>query len=221
MNEARRYSYRLFWSFLFAASFAFVEAAVVIYLRALYYPQGFAFPLQILAPDHIPVELIRELSTLIMIAAVACLAATRPWKRFGYFIFVFGIWDIFFYLWLKLSINWPASLLDWDILFLIPLPWIGPVIAPLLVALMMTTCGLLIILRMNRGQSLRLTTASVVLFLLGTVVILYSFISDTGATLGGMEPLPYRYELLAIGLVLYGAAFFTIRTIPALPREPA
>ena len=155
-----------------------------------------------------------------MIAAVACLAATSPWKRFGYFIFIFGSWDIFFYIWLKLSINWPASLLDWDILFLIPLPWIGPVIAPLMVALMMTTCGLIIILRMNRGQSLRLTMASVVLFLLGTAAILFSFISDTGATLRGLEPLPYRYELLAIGLVLYGGAFMTIKTIAALPREP-
>jgi len=33
------------------------------------------------------------------------------------------------------------SLLDWDILFLLPLPWWGPVLAPVLIALLMIVWG--------------------------------------------------------------------------------
>ena len=209
---------RLLWVFLFAVAFAFVEAAVVVYLRALYYPEGFVFPLRIFATDHIAVELARELSTMVMIAAVACVAATRPWERFALFIYAFGIWDIFFYLWLKVAINWPLTLIDWDILFLIPLPWIGPVIAPVLVALTLAICGVLLVLRLERGLAVHLTVLSVALWLCGTGVILYSFLSDTEATLRGMMPLPYRYELLGIGLVLYIVAFRTLKTLRASPE---
>jgi hypothetical protein len=208
---------RLFWAFIFAAAFAFVEAAVVVYLRALYYPGGFVFPLRVLSTEHIAVELAREFSTLVMIMAVASIAAVRSWERFALFIFIFGIWDIFFYLWLKVCINWPATLFDWDILFLIPLPWIGPVIAPVLVALTLVVCGAAIVLRIDRGIIIRLTAASIVLWACGTAVILYSFIYDTAATLRGMVPLPYRYELLAIGLALYIASFLTLKTVKAVP----
>ena len=217
MKETAPAMRRLFWAFLFAAAFAFVEAAVVVYLRALYYPGGFAFPLRVLATDHIAVELAREFSTLAMILAVASITAVRSWERFGFFIFIFGVWDIFFYLWLKVCINWPLTLFDWDILFLIPLPWIGPVIAPLLVALALTVCGTIIVLRLERSTVIRLTVASVALWLCGTAVILYSFVCDTEATLRGTMPLPYRYELLGIGLALYIAAFVTLKTTKASP----
>jgi hypothetical protein len=210
-------SKRLIWAFLFAAAFAFVEAAVVIYLRALYYPDGFVFPLRVLSMDHITVELAREFSTLVMIVAVASIAAIRSWERFALFMFIFGVWDIFFYLWLKVCIHWPATLFDWDILFLIPLPWIGPVIAPVLVALTLTASGAIILLRLERGTTIRLTAASIALWLCGTAVILYSFIHDTGATLRGMMPHPYHYELLAVGLVLYIASLVTLKTIKASP----
>ena len=214
MTDTRPAMRHLLWAFLFAVAFAFVESAVVVYLRALYYPEGFVFPLHVLATRHVSVELTRELATLIMIAATASLAAIRPWERFGFFIFIFGVWDIFFYVWLKLSINWPVTLFDWDILFLIPLPWIGPVIAPVLVALTLAVCGVIIVLRSSRGMIMQLTLGSFILWLSGTAAILYSFMSDTGATLGGMMPLPYRYELLGIGLFLYGAAFAAVKTSP-------
>ncbi len=217
MTATRAMAGRLLWAFLFATAFAFVESAVVIYLRALYYPGGFSFPLRLLATDHVAVELAREFSTLVMIGAVASLAATRPWERFGFFIFTFGVWDIFFYFWLKVCIGWPTSLLDWDILFLIPLPWIGPVIAPVLIALMLAVCGVLIVFRSGRGMAMRVLPATIALWLCGTAVILYTFLVDAGATLHGMMPLPYRYELLGFGLLLYGAAFVTIRTSTVSP----
>lgn len=213
MRDNRPAARGLLWACLFAVSFAFVESAVVVYLRALYYPAGFTFPLRTLPTDHIVVELLREFSTLVMMGSVAFLASTRAWERFGYFLFIFGVWDIFYYVWLKVFLNWPASLLDWDILFLIPLPWIGPVIAPVLIALAMAVAGILFVLRSLRGMVMRLTAAAVVLWMCGTAVILYSFIADTGATLRGLMPEPYRYELLAVGLVLYAAAFAAIKTM--------
>jgi hypothetical protein len=203
---------RLLWASLFAVAFAFVESAVVIYLRALYYPGGFVFPLRVLAMNHIVVELARELSTIIMIGAVAVLAGVTAWERIGFFIFIFGIWDIFFYGWLKVCVNWPLTLFDWDILFLIPIPWIGPVIAPVLVALTLTICGTIIVLRFRRGIAMHITLVPIGLWLCGTAVILFSFVTDTGATLGGLMPRPYRYDLLGIGLLLYILAFATLKT---------
>jgi hypothetical protein len=176
--------------------------------------------LRVLATDHIAVELARELSTLIMIGTVAVLAGFRAWERLGFFLFVFGVWDIAFYLWLKVCINWPMSLFDWDILFLIPVPWIGPVIAPLLVALLLAIGGAILVRRSERGMVTRLTPVPAVLWLSGTAIILYSFVSDTGATLGGMMPRPYHYEQLIIGLVLYVVSFATLKSSPDSPKAP-
>ncbi len=211
--------HRLLGIFLFAVAFAFVESAVVVYLRALYYPGGFFFPLRVLAANHVTIELARELSTLIMIAAVAALTGRNSWERFGFFIFLFGTWDIFFYGWLKVCINWPLTLFDWDILFLIPLPWIGPVIAPVLVALTLAACGVIVVLRSEHGLAMRLTATAVILWICGTAVILYSFVSDTAATLGGMMPQPYRYELLGIGILLYAAACAAVKSSKASSEE--
>src|SRR5512135_1567840 len=86
---------------LFAVAFAFVESSVVVYLRAIYYPGGFSFPLAIISKSHMPVEVIREAATVVMLAVVGVIAGTTRWQRFGYFLLVFGLWDIFYYVWLK------------------------------------------------------------------------------------------------------------------------
>ena len=49
----------------------------------------------------------------------------------------FGVWDIFYYAFLRLIVGWPQSLWDWDVLFLIPLPWWGPVLAPVAIAVLL------------------------------------------------------------------------------------
>src|SRR3990172_11921841 len=86
----------LLWTVLFAVAFAWVEASVVVYLRDIYYPQGFSFPIQSLSVSRIPIELVRECSTLVMLAAIGILAGTTRWQRFAYFAVAFGVWDIFF-----------------------------------------------------------------------------------------------------------------------------
>ncbi|MBI5471237.1 MAG: hypothetical protein HY961_02715 [Ignavibacteriae bacterium] len=198
---------------LFGIAFGFVESSVVVYLRALYYPDGFTFPLRIMRDDHIAVELLREAATIIMLAAIGAVAGRKGWQRFGYFLLAFGAWDIFYYIWLKLVLNWPLSLGDWDVLFLIPLPWIGPVISAAAIALLMTVCGVDIIIRISQQRRFSPTLLSWIMAILATASILYSFMSDTNATLRGSSPRAYRYELLIAGLLLYIVGYvLAIRT---------
>ena len=114
------YRSRFVWLAVFAVAMGFLEGIVVIYLRELYYPQGFDFPLKLMSPELVRIEWIREISTLIMLAAVGIIAGRNNLQRLMYFLFAFGVWDIFYYVALKLLIGWPASLLTWDLLFLIP-----------------------------------------------------------------------------------------------------
>ena len=116
---------------IYAMAMAWVESAVVFYLRSMMdriepYQSN---PLPVIGGFAL-VELPRELATLIMLFAVGWLAG-RTWRaRFGYAAIAFGVWDIFYYVFLKIICGWPHSLLDWDVLFLLPLPWWGPVLAP-------------------------------------------------------------------------------------------
>ena len=128
----------------FAIAMAWVESASVYYLRAL------VDRIEPYQPNPLPindalgyVELWREAATLVMIAMLGMLAG-RTWRRrAGYAALAFGAWDIFYYVFLRLISGWPRTLLDWDILFLLPLPWWGPVLAPVSIALLMILWGTL------------------------------------------------------------------------------
>ena len=207
--DATRLSYlgRLSAVVIFAVAMAYVEAAVVVYLRELYYPEGFALPLKEL-PEHVTgIEIVREAATLIMLGAVAWIAGKFAWERFGWFIVAFGTWDIFYYVWLKVTLDWPSSLAEWDILFLIPVPWLGPVIAPVLVAIFMVVFGALIALRFSVGKTFTATPVAWAAALVGSGLILYSFMYDTRATLSGSLPQTYPYWLLISGLLCYLSGF--------------
>lgn len=116
----------------FAAAMAFVEAAVVVYLRDLL-GGGPIFPMKDLSPKLLAVEVAREAATIVMLLCVASLPFRGGARRMGAFLLAFALWDIFYYAWLRVSIGWPAGIGDWDILFLIPLPWVGPVWSVLLI----------------------------------------------------------------------------------------
>ncbi|TET93422.1 MAG: hypothetical protein E3J26_06330, partial [Candidatus Zixiibacteriota bacterium] len=104
---------RIILILLFGVAMAYVEAMVVVYLRELLYPEGFSFPLKLMPLNLIAMELSRELASIVMLVAVAGITGKKFWERFGYFIILFGIWDIFYYVWLKVTIDWPSSLFDW------------------------------------------------------------------------------------------------------------
>src|ERR1700683_2186275 len=148
--------------FLFGISFGYVEAAVVVYLRAIYNPirarlhpergPNDLFPLitqKELADTglentrRLVIEIGREAATMLMLGAVALAIARNLHQWIAALAIGFGVWGITFYAFLKLMIRWPESLSTWDILFLIPLPWVGPIWAPVLVALSMIVCGLI------------------------------------------------------------------------------
>ena len=198
---------RIIWVTVFSISMGFVESAVVVYLRAIYYPEGFAFPLKPITDNMIGVELLREFATILMFLSIAVLIGKKLWERFAYFLFCFGVWDIFYYIWLKVLINWPLTIFDWDILFLIPLPWIGPVIAPVSISMLMIVFSIFIIYSFDKGYDFKPMLISRILALVGTGLILFSFMRDIDATIHQKLPQPYLYGLLVIGELMYIVAF--------------
>jgi hypothetical protein len=133
------------WITAFAVAMGFLESAVVVYLRALYYPDGFAFPLVPMEPRLVLTELLREAATLVMLVAPGALLTPRRMERFAWFCWSFAVWDLFYYVFLKLLLGWPGSLLTWDVLFLLPTIWVGPVLAPCMVSIGMLMLAVLIL----------------------------------------------------------------------------
>jgi hypothetical protein len=191
----------------FAIAMAWVEAASVFYIRALVDRiepyQANPLPMNGALGN---VELCREAATLLMIAALGLLAG-RSWRhRAGYAAVAFGVWDIFYYVFLRLISGWPRTLLDWDILFLLPLPWWGPVLAPISIALVMIVWGTLATWRDGVAAEARWTWA---LGWTGIVLALAVFMIDAWRALpGGRDavlralPTAFNWPLFSIALLL-------------------
>ena len=153
---------QLLISGLFAASFGFLEAVVVVYLRAAvgllpgyqgtlsdvvrmsgqFYAQSQAisqFPKSLLT-----LEFLREAATILMLLCVAWLTSAKSRARAAVFLWTFAIWDIVYYAALWATVRWPLSLRDSDVLFLIPVPWLSPVWFPLLVSALALAAVLLV-----------------------------------------------------------------------------
>lgn len=140
------------WVTLFAVAMAFLESAVVVYLRALAYPGGFSFPLKPLDPRLVITELLREAATLVMLMAPGALLSRKRMERFAWFCWCFAVWDLFYYVFLKMLLGWPESLFTWDVLFLLPTVWAGPVLAPCMVSLGLLMLAV-VILRGREGNA--------------------------------------------------------------------
>lgn len=198
---------------VYAAAMAWVESAVVFYLRTMI---NRIEPHQ---PGPFPiiggfgwVELVREFATLLMLLAVGLLAG-RTWRaRLGYSVLAFGVWDIFYYVFLKMMCGWPHSLLDWDVLFLLPMPWWGPVLAPVLISLLMIFWGT-IVTQFERERAFALSNWRVwVLNFAGIALALYVFMADTlAAAPRGLEavcnvlPVKFNWPLFAVAWLLMAA----------------
>jgi hypothetical protein len=167
------------WIVFFAIAMGYLESSVVVYLRELYYPEGFTFPLKAMTQHVAVTEFYREAATLIMILAVGVLAAENRLHRFAWFLVVFSVWDITYYLFLKLLLGWPESLLTTDILFLLPSMWTGPVIAPVINSLTMILLAMVIL--NNRKGSRPVASLSIMvwtLLIFGSVIILFAYMKD-------------------------------------------
>lgn len=163
---------------LLAIAMGFLETAVVIYMRELLYPAGFAFPLVPIPANLALTEILRELATLIMLLTIAIITGKSFSQRFAWFIYTFGIWDIFYYIFLKIMILWPESIMTWDILFLIPTTWTGPVISPVIVSFTMIFLALVIILYADKGYTTRLKGKEWALLIFGSLILILAFILD-------------------------------------------
>ena len=198
---------------IFAVAMAWVESAVVFYLRTMinriepYQPD----PLPIIS-GFASVELPREFATMVMLFAVGALAG-RTWRaRLGYAVLAFGVWDIFYYVFLRISCGWPHSLLDWDVLFLLPLPWWGPVLAPILISLLMIVWGTFAS-QFERTHPSALSNGRVwVLNSVGVALALYVFMADSiAASPRGLDairtvlPQRFNWPLFCIALLLMAA----------------
>jgi hypothetical protein len=163
---------------LFAIAMGFLESAVVVYLRELYYPEGFAFPLKLLNMHIAVTELFREFATLIMLVTVGMLAGRSKLEKFGFFILAFGIWDIFYYIFLWLLLGWPESMFTWDILFMLPTTWVGPVLAPVINASTMVIFGGLIWYFQSKARLVPLKLREWMMLVLGSLIVIISYVED-------------------------------------------
>ncbi|MGE5382999.1 MAG: hypothetical protein ACM3PX_06205 [Omnitrophica WOR_2 bacterium] len=202
---------------LFSIAMGYMEAVIVVYLRALYYPAGFNFPLIPMDNRIIVTELFRETATIIMLLLIGILTGRGTTQKFVYFLYAFAIWDIFYYVFLKVLINWPDSLFTWDILFLIPVPWVGPVIAPVILSITIILLTLEVLLLNKRNYLVTLNFRDWLLLISGSLVIIISFTIDylriimasqvnTSSNmlenLHSFIPVSYNWWLFAIGEML-------------------
>ncbi len=198
---------------LYAASMAWVESAVVYYLRTMIdrLEPYQANPLPIIGGLG-PVELVRELATLLMLLTVGILAG-RTWReRIAYAVMAFGLWDICYYVFLKAMYGWPHSLLDWDILFLLPLPWWGPVIAPVSIALLMVVWGTLITQFQIETAPGTSSWKAALLCGAGIALALYTFMADTlrvasqgPEVIRTVLPARFNWSLFGVALLMMAA----------------
>ncbi len=195
---------------VYAIGMAWVESAVVVYLRVLI---GRVDPYQ---ADPLPhsvglggIEVGREVATLLMLWTVGWLAG-RTWRgRAGYSLVAFGVWDIFYYVFLVPMTGWPTSLLDWDILFLIPLPWWGPVLAPVLISVLLILGGTLAAAGEQFQRPVWPKWWAWLLNLAGVGLALYTFMAEAIRALPGGEaavrqalPVSFNWPLFGLALAL-------------------
>ena len=193
---------------LYAVAMAYVEAAVVVDLNgALGQQVGALFPLrpELRSGPLIVIEVGREGATLIMLATVGILAGRSAVERLGWSAVAFGTWDIGYYAWLHVFTGWPPDLGTWDVLFLIPVPWTGPVWAPLAVSAALLGFGLAVARRLRAGGVVRVSPWHLVAGLAGGLLVVVSFTLDAGRIAAGAVPTDYAWPILAAGVALAAA----------------
>jgi hypothetical protein len=204
---------RLLIAVVFAAAFAYIESAVVVYLRVIFHPGGFTFPLAPFADSEqgrqmLAVEVGREAATLILIVTSSLLFARAPQQAAAYFLVIFAVWDIFYYVWLKVLIGWPASILDWDILFLIPLPWASPVLYPVLASIAMFLMGTAILYRTSDRRLLATRWSDWLGWLAASAAIIVAFCLAGVRMTEADYASHWHWPIFAVGLALGAGVFW-------------
>ena len=204
---------------IFSIAFAYIESAGVVYLRVIFHPDGFIFPLSnvdtILQHKALLLtEIGREAATIVLILTGAWLFGRNLQQRFAYFLTIFAVWDIFYYIWLKVFSaclkaipDWPQSIMDWDILFLIPVTWAGPVLAPVLSSITFLVFAMILLYRDCCGRPIRASWIDWIGFVVAAVVIVVSFCIP-GPHIAELDYQSYFYwPIFALGNIIAIALF--------------
>lgn len=210
---------------VYALAMAYLESAVVVYLReALDVATGDVFPIDLeseLSGRLGWIEVGREAATVLMIGAVGWLVGRSGLERLAWAAVVFGTWDIGYYLWLWVFSGWPESPLTWDLLFLIPVPWAGPVWAPVAVSLALVLFGLALAGRYRARMRARAGLVSLATLLAGGLVVIVSFTLNAGVVLEGGTPTAFAWPVFAAGMGIGIVAAVSILRTASLPRASA
>ena len=193
---------------IFALAFGWIEGCVVVYLREVYLKDaatgatGLQIPITAVALPAwtVRVELVRETCTMLVLASVAWLASRRMAGRWGAFLIGFGIWDLMYYATLWAVIRWPESLWTWDILFLIPVPWVAPVWTPMLVASVFVAVGTWLLYTDDRPRQWRWSDG--LLVIAAAAVIVASFLVESRAAVEHYVPERFASWVYWPGLLL-------------------
>lgn len=212
-DDDPRATYVCLW--VLALAFGWIEAAVVIYLRELYLQDislygasglsGLQVTLVSPPTEFLPLEVVREVCTMLLLGAVAWLAGRRLVDRAGAFLLSFGVWDLTYYAVLWLIVGWPESLRTWDILFLIPLPWVAPVWAPMTAAAIFVLAGSYVFWTPARQRSYRWT--DIAMITASAVVVIAAFLWESQAAIDHRLPERFPLPLFWVGVGL-GTAWF-------------
>jgi hypothetical protein len=208
----RRAAYASLW--LLALAFGWIEGSVVVYLREMAARAGgvqvagalsSVQALESLAGGLVPVEMAREACTMVLLGAVGWLAGRANADRIGAFLLTFGIWDITYYAVLHLVSGWPQSITTWDVLFLIPSPWVAPVWAPVADATLFVIAGSYLFWTPDRDRRYRWIDVGVLLIAVGLTLVAFL----AGSTTAIEHQLPDRFPvgLFWSGFILGGAGF--------------
>ncbi|MHB1559627.1 MAG: hypothetical protein ACYC61_19435 [Isosphaeraceae bacterium] len=203
--------------YLIGIGFGFVEAAVVVDLRVVLAPRddrtearldGELFPMvppERLARENptagrlLRVEVMREAATLVLLAGAGIAIGRSFVGRFAAFVAAFGVWDLTYYVFLKFLIGWPASVWTWDILFLVPVPWSAPVLAPAVVAATMVAAGSVVLVEEARGRPFRISGREWAAIVMGGVILSASFCWDWRAIAAGEMPGVFPWPVFLLG----------------------
>lgn len=194
---------------LFAIAMGLLEAICVVYLRQILLPPDGSLNNIAFSNFDFTIEVIREITTLVILLTIAILAAYNWRTRLAMFFLAFGIWDIFYYIGLKIFLDWPATILEWDALFLVPVNWYGPVLAPVLISVYFIIVSIIIVLREATGKKLHITKPAILLQLLTFVVWYYSFTKDSSLISEfGYESATYSWLLFVLGIIFCSVGIF-------------
>lgn len=197
---------------VFSIAFGYIEAAVVVYLRQIFHPDGFIFPMTVfgtgpLFKRFLLTEIGREAATIVLIFTGAWLSGHNCRQRIAYFMIIFAVWDIFYYVWLKVILDWPASIMDWDILFLMPVTWASPVLYPILISITLIVFAVAILYRCSCGRPIRATLPDWLAFSASGLIVVVSFCLP-GMHITEQDFASYFYQPLFAAGYLLGLVIF-------------